>query len=187
MSELRISGGMYRGRKIQVPPTARPTEGRVREALFSILADRLEGAVVLDLFAGSGALAFEALSRGAAKAVLIDSAKRTVEVLGKSRDQLGLGKDDAIILLATLPASKPSDKLVAEGPFDLIFADPPYDFEQREELLVMAAPLLKVGGDFVFEHSSRHPAPESCGELTLHRVRCYGGSALSFYRHAALS
>lgn len=187
MSDLRISGGVYRGRKITVPETARPTEGRVREALFSILADRLEGAVVLDLFAGSGALAFEALSRGAVRAVLIDSAKRAVEALEKSRDQLGLRKDDAVILLANLPLPKPSDKLIAEGPFDLIFADPPYDFERRGELLAMVAPLLKVEGEFVLEHSSRQPAPESCGQLILHRVRAYGGSALSFYRHTALS
>lgn len=186
MSDLRISGGVYRGRKITVPETARPTEGRVREALFSILAERLEGAIVLDLFAGSGALGFEALSRGAAKAVLIDSAKKAVEALGKSRDQLGLRKDDAVILLANLPFPKPSEKLAAEGPFDLIFADPPYDFELREELLAMVAPLLKVGGDFVLEHASRQPAPESCGPMTLHRVKAYGGSALSFYRHAAL-
>lgn len=187
MSDLRISGGVYRGRKITVPGTARPTEGRVREALFSILADRLEGAVVLDLFAGSGALGFEALSRGAVRAVLIDSAKRAVEALGKSRDQLGIRKDDAVILLANLPLPKPSDKLIAESPFDLIFADPPYDFERRGELLAMVAPLLKVGGEFVLEHSSRQPAPESCGQLILHRVRAYGGSALSFYRHTALS
>lgn len=187
MSELRISGGVYRGRKIAVPDTARPTEGRVREALFSMLADRLEGAVVLDLFAGSGALGFEALSRGAAKVVLVDSAKKATEALGKSREKLGIRRDQAVILLSTLPLNKPSGQLQAEGPFDLIFADPPYEFDRIEELLGMISPLLREGGDFVFEHSSRNKAPESSGQLALYRVKAYGGSALSFYRQAGLS
>lgn len=180
MSELRLSGGVFRGRKIAVPEVARPTEGRVREALFSIWSDSVEGARLLDLFAGSGAIAFEALSRGAAKVVLVDASREVAATLTRNRDKLGIAPDDALIVAASLPTSR----LAARGPFDLVFADPPYAFDQYAELLAMVGPLLAEGGEFVLEHSSRTPPPEAAGGLVLNRQKSYGGSALGFYRAA---
>lgn len=180
MSELRLSGGLLRGRKIAVPQLARPTEGRVREALFSIWGATVEGARLLDLFAGSGAIGFEAMSRGARAIVLVDSSKEAAATLGRSRDLLGIAKNDAQILIATLPAKK----LPVQGRFELIFADPPYTFDRYEELLRMVEPLLAEGGELVLEHAAKSPLPAACGSLLLNDERRYGGSALGFYRAA---
>jgi 16S rRNA (guanine(966)-N(2))-methyltransferase RsmD len=181
MNELRLSGGLLRGRKIAVPELARPTEGRVREALFSIWGEAVAGARLLDLFAGSGAIGFEALSRGARAVVLVDSSRQAATTLGQSRDKLGIAKSEAQILTAALPA----EKLPVEGSFELIFADPPYTFDRYDELLRMAGPLLAAGGEFVLEHASKAPLPAAGGGLELKDERRYGGSALGFYRHAA--
>lgn len=183
MSDLRLSGGLLRGRKIAVPELARPTESRVREALFSIWGEAIEGARVLDLFAGSGAIGFEALSRGARAVVLVDSSKQAAATLGQSREKLGIAKNDAQILTAALPVRK----LPVLGRFELIFADPPYTFERYEELLRMVEPLLAEGGEFVLEHAAKSPLPAACGSLSLNDERKYGGSALGFYRAAAIA
>ena len=179
-SGLRISGGRLRGRKIAVPEEARPTEGRVREALFSIWGAAVEDARLLDLFAGSGGIAFEALSRGASRVVMVDASRKVAEALGRSRDQLGVAREAAVIVTAELPTRR----LPAPGPFDLVFADPPYVFDRHDELLQMVGPLLAQGGQFVLEHSSQSPLPEAGGGLILDRERSYGGSALGFYRAA---
>lgn len=180
MSELRISGGLFRGRKIAVPDPARPTEGRVREALFSIWGDQVDGARLLDLFAGSGAIGFEALSRGAAAVVLVDESRAVTAALDRSRERLGISSAAATILTLKLPAAR----LPASGSFDLIFADPPYAFDRHLELLEMVGPLLAAEGEFVLEHAARAGAPAAGGGLTLNREKSYGGSALAFYRAA---
>lgn len=180
MNELRLSGGLFRGRKIAVPDTARPTEGRVREALFSIWSQAVDGARVLDLFAGSGAVGFEALSRGAASLVLVDSSKEAATGLARSRQKLGIAPEQAVVVTLFLPTAK----LPAAGPFDLVFADPPYAFDRHLDLLGMVGPLLAAGGELVIEHSARTSLPEAGGGLILHREKSYGGSALGFYRAA---
>lgn len=180
MSEVRISGGALRGRKLTVPKPARPTEGRVREALFSIWAGSVEGARFLDLFAGSGAVGFEAYSRGARAVVLVDASKEVARELARSRERLAIPASAAAIVTAQLPAAR----LPVDTIFDLIFADPPYAFERHRELLEMAAPLLGPGGELVLEHATRDPAPLAGGGLILDRERLYGGSALAFYRAA---
>lgn len=180
MNELRLSGGLFRGRKIAVPEAARPTEGRVREALFSIWSEAIEGARLLDLFAGSGAIGFEALSRGASEVVLVDTSREVAATLARSREKLGIAPAAAVIVQAELPTAKLS-KL---GLFDLVFADPPYAFDRHADLLAMVRPLLAEGGELVLEHSSRTVLPEAAGDLFLNRERSYGGSALGFYRAA---
>jgi 16S rRNA (guanine966-N2)-methyltransferase len=172
---VRVTGGELRGRGLAVPPGARPTEGRVREALFSIWADRLEGARVLDLFAGSGVVGFEALSRGALSVLCADADLRTIKVLEENAARLGGG-----IEIRRLPLPAGLTRLT--GPFDLVFADPPYAFDGYGSLLAGIVPLLAPDGEIVIEHSSRRDLPIEKGPLVRSDVRRYGESALSFYR-----
>ena len=122
---LRVVAGTLGGRRLYTPVGARtrPTADRVREALFSILGP-VDGLRVLDLFAGSGALGIEALSRGAASATFVDSSSQAVAAVRRNLEALGVegevGRRDALRWLAG-----------AEGPYDLVFADPPYDLAAR--------------------------------------------------------
>ena len=174
---VRITGGTYRGRSLAVPPAARPTEGRVREALFSIWSDRLEGSRVLDLFAGSGVVALEALGRGALSALAVDQGLQAVKTLEANAGKLGGGLLD--IRRLTLPEGL--SRLPA-GVFDLIYADPPYNFNAYAELLEGAAPLMAADAEIAMEHSSRREMPIEAWPLTRVDVRRYGESAISFYR-----
>jgi 16S rRNA (guanine(966)-N(2))-methyltransferase RsmD len=147
----------------------------VREALFSIWGDRLEGARVLDLFAGSGVVCLEALSRGALSVLCADADLRAIKVLEENAARLGGGIE---VRRLTLPAGLTR----LTGPFDLIFADPPYAFEGYEDLLAGIVPLLAPDGEIVIEHSSRRDLPVEAGPLVRADIRKYGESALSFYR-----
>jgi 16S rRNA (guanine966-N2)-methyltransferase len=174
---VRITGGEFRGRGLAVPPGARPTEGRVREALFSIWSDRLAGARVLDLFAGSGVVGLEALGRGALSALAVDQGMQAVKTLEANAGKLGEGLLE--IRRLTLP-----DGLARLSPaaFDLVYADPPYNFAAYGELLEAVAPLLAMDAEVAVEHSSRRELPIEVGPLTRVDVRRYGESAISFYR-----
>lgn len=172
---VRVTGGSHRGRGLAVPPGARPTEGRVREALFSIWSDRLDQARVLDLFAGSGVVGLEALSRGALAVLFVDDSLRAVKILESNAAQVGEGVE-----IRKLPL--PAGLARLTGPYDLVFADPPYAFAGYEALLAGIAPLLAPDGEIVVEHSSRTDLPIEAGRLVRTDVRRYGESALSFYR-----
>jgi 16S rRNA (guanine966-N2)-methyltransferase len=175
---VRVTGGQHRGRGLAVPPGARPTEGRVREALFSIWGDRLEGARVLDLFAGSGVVGLEAVGRGALSALLIDEDRRAVEALEANASRLG--EKTVTIRRLTLPGGL--GRLAEAGPFDLVYADPPYNFQPYEALIAGVAPLLATDGEIVVEHSTRRDLPVQAGGLVRVDTRKYGESSLSFYR-----
>lgn len=160
----------------------RPTSDRVREALFSMLAsDGLPGNAerILDLYAGSGALAFESLSRGAATAVLVEHARDAVSAI---RDNVrALGADDRVHVLATR-VDRALERL--EGPFDVVFADPPYADVRAAgfaELAQKAASLVGPGGIFVLEHASGDEPPAITG-LIRDRSRRYGDTTLTFWR-----
>lgn len=175
---VRVTGGEHRGRGLAVPPGARPTEGRVREALFSIWGDRLEGARVLDLFAGSGVVGLEAVGRGALSALLIDEDRRAVEAL--EANVARLGEKTVTIRRLTLPGGL--GRLTEAGPFDLGYADPPYNFQPYDALIAGVAPLLGTDGEMVVEHSSRRDLPVEAGGMVRVDTRKYGESSLSFYR-----
>lgn len=179
-SGVRITGGELKGRSLVVPPGARPTEGRVREALFSIWSDRLEGARVLDLFAGSGVVGLEALGRGALSALAVDDNLRAVKTLEANAGRLG----ERLLEIRRLNLPAGLQRLVEEGagPFDLVYADPPYNFGPYPELLESLAPLLAPDGEVAAEHTSRRELPIEAGPLTRVDVRRYGESAISFYR-----
>lgn len=164
---MRIVGGRLSGRRFPAPKGGgiRPTSERVREAIASALEarDAIAGARVLDLFAGTGALAFEALSRGAAHAVLVDRDRRALAAIARTARALGLGsqvRTQAVDLMGN-PARVVA-MLREEGPFTLVFADPPYaEVERLAPLMrrLVDEGVIAPGAPVVLERSSRDPAP----------------------------
>ena len=154
---MRIVGGNLRGRRFDAPSGSqtRPTSERVREALTSALASRgaIEGARVLDLFAGTGALAFEALSRGAASAVLNENDRRMHAALRKSTEQLGLR---AQVTLRRRDVFKNTEEALGDGPFDLVFIDPPYaEVSRMAPVLAQVAAVCSPDALVVLESDRR--------------------------------
>jgi 16S rRNA (guanine966-N2)-methyltransferase len=178
---VRIAGGVARGIPLAEPRGVRlrPTSGLVREAMFNVLGDRVTDAAVLDLYAGTGALGIEALSRGAASATFVEGEAACIEAILQSLARTGL-TERAVVLRGRLPAALER----IEGTFDLIFLDPPYDAPTREEVLVRLATLLASGGRVVFEHASRYNPPLRPAGLQLLDRRAYGDTAIAFYGHA---
>lgn len=177
---MRIIAGSARGLRLDAPkgPDVRPTTDRVREALFSILGPAIQDARFLDLFAGTGANGIEALSRGAALAVFVDTERRAIDAITANLEKSGFSLQ-ARLLRATLPGGL--DRV--QGAFDVVFADPPYKFTAYERLLEEIGQwrLLAEGGRVVLEHSARMPLPATQGGLTRLQERHYGETALSIY------
>lgn len=179
---MRIIAGTARGRAIQGPkgPDIRPTSDRVRETIFNVLGQWVEGRV-LDLYAGTGALALEALSRGASKAVLVDSGREAQQLIPKNLEHLGF---TAQAELLRLPADRALDQLEKRGEaFDLIFADPPYAAEAAVWLVdrLAQSPLLAPGGTLVLETDKREAAPANPA-LPEVDERQFGDTRVRMYR-----
>jgi 16S rRNA (guanine(966)-N(2))-methyltransferase RsmD len=173
-----VSSGALRGRKLEVPAGIRPTEQKVREALFSIWGELLPAATLLDLFAGSGAVAIEAVSRGALAVTLVESQRAVLEVTKRNAALLPA----ASFRILPLPAERALAELLGRGErFDLVFADPPYAWIPDAGFLAGCAALLRPGGVVTVEHSSRVVLPIESGELVRTDTRRYGESALTFY------
>ncbi|MFC3999579.1 16S rRNA (guanine(966)-N(2))-methyltransferase RsmD [Nocardiopsis sediminis] len=188
----RIIAGTAGGRRIAVPGgrTTRPTSDRAREALFaSVVSDLgpLDGVRALDLYAGSGAIGLEALSRGAAHALLVESDRRALSVLRANAASLGLpGAEIAADRVQRVLDAGPQD-----GPYDLVVADPPYAVTDAEVGAVLAAlrdrGWLAPGALVVVERASRGPALGWPEGFTGDRVRRYGEAALWYGRAASPS
>lgn len=185
---MRIVAGSVRGRTLKAPKKAdviRPTADRVRESVFNVLGQTCEGLTVLDLFAGTGALAFEALSRGATRAVLVDSGREAQQLCRENAEALGF---TAQMELLPLPAERGIGKLSERGDrFELIFADPPYAQTAVDNLLawLTAHPLLAEGGRLVLEHSKHESAPEVAGAFTRIDQRVFGETVVSIFAPTA--
>jgi 16S rRNA (guanine966-N2)-methyltransferase len=173
---VRILGGRWKGRALEVPAQARPTAARAREALFDVLSRRLEGSRVLDLFAGSGALGLEAVSRGAAACVLVDrddgALRRTLERLGATRQEARSLRGAA--------AGAVEDLLRAGETFDLIFADPPYVGGAVAPLPAHVRTLLAPGGLLVVQADRGAEVPATEG-LRLLDKRAYGRNVFHLF------
>jgi 16S rRNA (guanine966-N2)-methyltransferase len=174
-SDLRITGGTHRGRRVPIPrDQVRPTSERARQAYFNIVSERIHGARFLDLFAGSGIFSFEALSRGAASAVAVDSSRRNLEGIAKTATALG------VVVETTL-----ADAVEARvsGPFDLVFADPPYDFGRYDELLAALDRLVYREDALVAVEHRRHTSPFTVSprQLSFWRTAEYGEVWISFF------
>jgi len=180
---LRIIAGDLRGRRIRVPPgeLVRPTPDRVREALFDILGQTLDGFRVLDLYAGTGALGLEALSRGAAHATFVEIDARVRSILAQNAAALGVAVRCRILAGGVLPLL---ERGAVGGPFDLVLADPPYHDASGGRLLsaLAAGRLLAPGSRVVLQRDRRMPRAEAPGTgLAWHRTARYGRTSLDFY------
>jgi 16S rRNA (guanine(966)-N(2))-methyltransferase RsmD len=179
---LRIIAGALKGRRLApVKGTIRPTAAKVREAIFNILGSAVPEARVLDLFAGTGALGIEALSRGAAAAVFVEDHPEALKVLRRNLAALGLTEMTTIWALPVAVALK---KLAGRGEqFGLAFLDPPYGGGAAAAALsaLGSLNLLAPGARVVVEHSRRESLPEVCGALTRLEVRRYGDTQAAFY------
>jgi 16S rRNA (guanine966-N2)-methyltransferase len=176
---MRIIAGEHKGRTLKRPKWAgiRPTSDKLRETLFNILQTRIQGARVLDAFAGTGAVALEALSRGAVSATLLDNDRRAAGLIAENAALCG--ELERCVIIRDV-ASRALKQPLPGGPFDIVVLDPPYDYAGLEEAVQDAAGQRAAGGLIVLEHASRI-APPQPGGLTLTRTVTSGDSALSFY------
>jgi 16S rRNA (guanine(966)-N(2))-methyltransferase RsmD len=179
---MRVIAGELGGQRLVAPRgwKVRPTSDRVREAIFSALGDRVEGATVLDLYCGTGALAIEALSRGAASATLVD--RETRAALG-NLERLGLGERTELVradVSRWLARREEGDPI-----FDLVFVDAPYRLADRvgQELNTQLPRLLGIGGRAIVESGARRPL--RIDSLPRLRQRRYGAADVAFYGDAA--
>ncbi len=180
---MRIIAGEFKGRVLApVKGLTRPTSAKVREAIFNILGPAVSGAKVLDLFAGTGALGIEALSRGAAAAVFVEDHPGAVKGLRQNLEALGLSDRVEVLPMQVSAALK---KLAAPNRrFELIFLDPPYVGGLVLATLEALATteLLLTGGLVVAEHSRRESLPEMIGKLEQQTLRRYGDTQVAIYR-----
>lgn len=180
---MRIIAGKARGRAVSLPRgiAIRPTADRVKEAMFSLIGARVDlaGSSVLDLYAGSGALALEALSRGASAALAVDRSRRCAATIADNARRLGL--DGCTVRCAAVHAALA--RLGAERRrFDVVLADPPYDDDPQPVIAQVAAlGLLEAAGLFVVEHRRDRQLPARCGELAQLLQRTYGDTRLTAY------
>jgi len=180
---MRVITGRFRGRRLRSVDdlSVRPATDRVKKTLFDMLATRLdlEGAAVLDLFAGSGSLGFEALSRGADHAVFVERDRRAALTIEQNATALGclastaIHETDAMVFLHA-----------ARGTFDLIFADPPYAFGPTADIpgLVFHGGMLKPEGYLLIEHDADREFPASAAYRT-GPVKKFGRTLVTFFRH----
>ncbi|HOP73746.1 MAG TPA: 16S rRNA (guanine(966)-N(2))-methyltransferase RsmD [Bacillota bacterium] len=183
---MRVISGKYRGRTIQGPKHKglRPTADRVKEALFNIIGARIDGAVMLDLFAGTGGVGIEALSRGAQAVVFSDVNPQSIKLL---RQNLAFLDPEDNVRVLQLRAEKTLELMAKEKQqFDLIFVDPPYEAGLFDKTIrsIKALDLLKTDGILVIEHPDkmRDFLDETPFELV--STRTYGDIALTFLVHS---
>jgi 16S rRNA (guanine966-N2)-methyltransferase len=187
---MRISGGLAKGRRIATKKLfskspkdeeLRPTSSKVREALFDILRDKIEGASFVDLYAGTGTVGLESLSRGAAKAVLVEPNMLRAKAIKENAAKLGFNEKVTVVEKRAQEFVK---KTSAEKKrFDIFFIDPPYFSEEIVKILPMVGEkgLLNDKGTVIVEHFSKIKLPESVGELRMIRSYRYGDTTLTIY------
>ncbi|QQS22252.1 16S rRNA (guanine(966)-N(2))-methyltransferase RsmD [Candidatus Saccharibacteria bacterium] len=176
---IRIIAGKYGGRKIDAPDNSRthPMGERVRNAMFNSLGSRIEGAEVLDAFAGTGAVGLEAVSRGAKHCTFIERDKIAQKVLAKNVVLLGTENDTTIVNRSV--ASWINENLDAR--YDIIFADPPYHDLQLSTVSLLFG-LLKPNGLMVLSHTGRGEGPNLLNGIVVVDNRSYGSAYLTFFR-----
>lgn len=186
---MRIIAGTFRSRTLEAPAgmATRPTSDRLRETLFNVLAPRLRDANFLDLYAGSGAVGLEAISRGAAYAVFVERAPAALKALHTNLAKLGIKGGDRVDPSKVSVALRRLEKGIAQTRFDLVFLDPPY--EDADEY---ASTLGQLGGALagllapdalvIAEHRRKQRLDDKYGSLKRTRLLEQGDAALSFYR-----
>ena len=180
---MRVISGSARGRRLKPPGNLkiRPTSDRVKEALFNIIRERVPGSVFLDLFAGTGNVWIEALSRGAALAVFVEQHHKTIQLIKENLSLTGFN-DDATLVKGNIPSCFNNLSTMAVR-YDLVFMDPPY----LKNLITAALTgideykLLVPGGQVIVECSKLEDLPQEVNSLRLMRMEKYGDTVLGFY------
>ncbi len=185
---MRVIAGKYRSRTLRSlkGQALRPTSDRLRETLFNILGPTLQGAAFIDLYAGTGAVGIEALSRGARTAIFVEHHAPAAALIRRNLDSLGIGKEAEILAADVLRGLERLELRHAHAQF--IFLDPPYAAAEEYERMLNflgESSLLEPGGRVIAEHLKKYALPEHAGELERSRVVQQGDAALSFYRLAA--
>jgi len=180
---MRVISGTLKGRRLMAPAgmATRPTADRIKESVFNILAGSVQAKRVLDLFAGTGALGIEALSRGAAHAVFVDQAKAALSAIRRNIRDLGLEDHTRVIhwnILNNLNCLK-----LERDTFDLVFLDPPYETNAVTPALtgLLSCGALTAGARVIIEHSSREPIVQPMDKLILMDQRRFGKTLVSFF------
>lgn len=183
---MKLTGGGSRGRRLLTGRHRglRPSSARVREALFDILGARVREAEILDLYAGTGAVGLEALSRGARRVVFVEVAGRAVRLIEANLERTGLAPLAAVL---HEEAASALARLAGSGTlFDIVFADPPYADPFTGRAMTAAGALVRPGGVLAIEHAARSPVPaEERAGLRPGRVYRYGDSALTLFHRDA--
>ena len=185
---MRVVAGKQKGRRLKKPEglALRPTPARVREALLSILAQRTQDTRVLDLYAGTGALGLEFLSRGASQVVFVENNLASARILRDNVTRCGYEEQCVVATqdVETFLASSPS--FDEPSAFDIIFADPPYYTTDLVRLLERLSLSGKIAsqGMVILEHFFKHPVPTQAGILTQTRQSRYGDTMLTFYQRS---
>ena len=175
MGKLRVSGGEARGRRLRAPKNIRPTQGMVKQAIFNMVGARIDGAGVLDLFAGSGALGIEALSRGAARVTFVDREPRGLAILRQNLDALGFKARAQVVRGDVVRWLEASPEAIRSATF--VFLDPPYE----DVVLDRALSVLDrevTDATVLAEHSRRQALP-TLSRLKVDRQRKYGDTLVT--------
>ena len=182
---MRVVAGSQKGRRLRQPIGLglRPTSARVKEALFSIITNRLDHANVLDLYAGTGALGLEAMSRGARNAVFVENQPAAIQVLRENIIRCNVTAFSNIIAQDVQTFLNTNSARDTDNRFDLVFADPPYDASDLEPLLTQLGSSQHVAsnGLVVIEHFKKSTLPSEAGCLRQIRQSRYGDTMLTFY------
>jgi len=177
---IRITGGESRGQKIFVPPgfALRPTSSKVRSALFDILSHQIIGATFLDLYAGTGAIGIEAISRGASMTYFVEQDKHHLKNLESNLEICHFRDKSEVISGNALGFLKQ-----VKQAFDIIFVDPPYAAQEIEKTLISLkqGDKMSPGSRLIFEHHYKHSLPKETGKIYLEKQYQYGDTVLSFY------
>ena len=183
---MRVIAGTLKGRQLKSPSWEglRPTSDKLRQTLFNILTPRVEGARVLDGYAGTGALGIEALSRGARAVTFVERDRRAQALIAENLARCRISGGYAIIRAGITRALDTLGRHPASELFDIVLLDPPYALaspDAFESVVSEASRVLAPPGVLVFEHPRRSQAPATAGPLSLSRTVVSGDSALSFY------
>ena len=181
---MRIIAGEYKGRKLDFPKNVdvRPTQDRVREALFNVITPQIQGKRVLDLFAGSGSLGIEAMSRGAEKATFVENNLKCIHIIKKNIERVAI-EDKTVVL--KMDVFRALGKFEEKGDvFDIVFLDPPYYKELPKKTLIMLSQydILSPTNTIVIEHFKKDNIPENINNILIYNQKKYGDTVLSFFR-----
>jgi len=177
---MRVITGTARGRRLETLEgnDVRPTADRVKEALFSMIQFQVEGRKILDLFAGSGQLGIEALSRGGASCVFVDASRMATDIVTKNLEKTGLMDRAKVLTMDSFVyLSQCTER------FDIAFLDPPYAKGFLETALPLLAERMNKGGTILCENAATESLPEDVGDFVKARTRRYGKTTLTIYSH----